>query len=556
LNYIGSCDTSSSQLSGGSVLFSVIFDGSMNFLMAEYLLQVAGSATVPANLISGFLHTETCVQSGIANQYTIPIPVAGLDSSIDYTVKVRIYDSASGDATEWSNILTMHLPPAQPVIDAAYYDSVYGYGNDVLYVIFDAATFDASNQAIIAYYYTDLEGNVKWEITSPTDVLPVPNEAKFYVMVPLENDVALDQPIYVAANQAYYWTDVNDNTHYAISEVSLTVEADAAEYGAPTLTSLEYNVYTTSAQSMTLTWTAPTSADLGLFIVDHYLINKFVNGVLVETIDTESTATQDTVSVSTNTCGQNISFTVRAVSTSGVVTNESNSLSSNIFTYSTAPTNLEIGYAFITDLSAGTVDIQFAFNNPTGTGCGVPDQFECVLKSGATVYDTLMVDYHVDASGSYIEYFNNVSMPSVAELSIEVSLCTTNTNPQPPSPLYGATATTTYVFTTVPVITNIALNDTIITFTVLTPTLLDLVNNVTLLYTMSIQPTNLHFHIRDWFASSGPGGNVLNNGPSQDANGIYIYNVEVDLLLLPTPDRAIIVNASNGAGIGHAYLQL
>jgi hypothetical protein len=553
LNYIGSCDTS--QIAGGTVLFSIIFDASINFLMAEYLLQVENSATVPSNLISGFLHTETCVQSGIANQYTIPIPVAELDPETTYTVKVRIYDASTGNATPWSNILDMNLPPPQPAVYGAYYDTIYGYNNDVLYVIFES-TFDALNEAIIAYYYTDLDNVVQWKITEPVSVTLVPGDTKYYVQIALAADASLNQPIYVAANAAYSWV-VNYNHYYAISEVSDTVMALPAVYQAPVLDPLEYNIYNPVPQeTMTLTWSPPLPANLEIFIVDYYIASKYVkigdDFVFDSSYSVPGNLNTTTISVADNECNQVIGFTVAAVSTSGITTDDSNMETLNIFKYSAAPANLEIGYAFRTGDNL-QVDVQCAFQNPLDTGCGDPVEFQCQLTSvdGSALYgDAQYVDYSETSTG-YVVRFNNISVPlDQTAIKVVVSLSTLNTNAYPSGALYGATASDTFVFTSVPVITDIDLSGNIITFKVSTPTLLNEVNNVVL---SRLALNQLTYYVQNWNADEQP--DPVQEFPLDQDVGVWVYHVTLTAVSL-LPNRLILVNASNGAGIGHSYIEL
>lgn len=540
LNYIGSCDTS--NITDGSVLFSILFDAGINLLMFEYKIQKTGTTTAPTNLTTGFIHTDTCTQSGITNQYTIPIPAVPSDYDAEsvYTVSIRAYDSTTGQATMWSNELDMHYPPAKPVVVGAYYDNLqpYGYYDDVLYVLFDNS-FNPTNEAIVAYYYTDYYGQVQWQVTPPTSVTPSATNG-YYVQIPLSNDVSLNQPIYVAAHSAYSWSQ-GLNNYFAISEITETIQAEPGQYVPPVLNSLVYNVYTTRAQTMTLNWSAPTSVDVSIFIVDYYLINIYnADGDLMQTINTNNDLTTYDVDVSAYGCGEELTFGIVAVNMSSVETGESNRLSQFIYYYATGPVNLNVGYGF--KPTSTTLDVQFSFQNPIFLGCGTPQNFKCVVHDlSGNAYGTLNVPYDADTV-TYIGDLNDMVVPATLNsYLLTVSLGTTNTN-IPNEILYGGNSQSPINVTNVPIIDNVILYGSSLTFRVTTPSLLVRINNVILSYDTS-GPT-----VVDWYAQS-VGGNVVSE--ITDANGNIIYQIRVDLSAYDTPDR-IIVNAANStAGIGN-----
>jgi hypothetical protein len=542
LQYVGSCDTSTTN--DGSVMFKILFDASINLLMFEYLVKSNSNNYAPVNVVSnGFIHTDTCTPCGISNQYLIPIP-ADQNSTTSNYVQVRVYDSTTGKASEWSLPMVMHYPPAQPTILSAYYDKFtdYGYYDDKLYVLFSA--IDTSN-VIVAYYYTNYyTQQVTWEVTEPTPVVQYTASGTTgqYIEIPLSNDADLGSPIYVAAHAVYNWTDAY-GTYSAVSEVTPTVEAENAVYVPPVLDSIDYLVYETpSSQTMQLTWTPPTPAaeSFQILLVDHYNLFVYVDDELVDTINVGNVTTYD-YDVSAYGCGTLLSFQVSAVALNGIETDKSNSLSEYIFIYPSQPLNLQVGYLFNVDDTH--VDLIYEFMNPFTLGCGTHVNFKCVISAidasqNATVVSTQYVDY-VAGIAPYVVENNDLEVPLGSQtFAIAVSLGNEDTNGG--GTLYGATNTIIRQVVDTPSITNVDLYNSTLSFIVQTPTLLDLVNNVALLGGIG-GPT-----VVNWTSNlDGPYVTSLTTGTL----GQYIYTVELDLgLYVP---NVVIVNASNQTGIGH-----
>jgi hypothetical protein len=550
LQYVGSCDTSTTN--NGSVMFKILFDASINILMFEYLVKTNSTNTAPVNIVStGFIHTDTCTPCGISNQYLIPIPADQNGTTSNY-VQVRVYDSTTGQASEWSLPLVMHYPPAEPTILSSYFDKFtdYGYYDDILYVLFEA--IETSN-VIVAYYYTNqYTQQVTWQVTPPTPLINFTSGSTTgsYITLPLGNDVDLGSPIYVAAHAFYSWSDA-DGTYSAVSEVTPTVAAQNALYAPPVLDTLNYLVYTdlTRPQTMQLTWTAPvpSGSPFQLFVVDYYNLYVYENNVLVDTINVGNVTTYD-ADVSAYGCGTEMSFKVSAVSVTGVETNLSNALNKNIFIYPSQPLNLNVGYLFNANASASLIDVIYEFSNPIALGCGAHINFKCVISAldanqNATVVSTDYVPY-VAGSAPYVESKNDLVVPLGSQtFVIAVSLGNTDTNGG--GTLYGEKNTIIRSILNTPVITNIDLYGSTLSFTVTSPSLLDLVNNIALISGIGDAT------ILDW-SSSLTGPNVVSF--TTDGLDQQVYNISVDLGSYVA--NKVIVNASNQTGIGYGLANL
>ena len=557
LSYIGACDTSSTA--EGSVMFNIFFDPSITLLMFEYAIQPTSSFGTTANVVSGFIHTETCTQSGINNQYVLPIPAQeeATSPTSEYIVRVRVYDANTGEATLWSNQLNMYYPPPKPVIINAYYeDKALNAYDDGLYVLFTntIAPFDG----IVSYYYTDTSGDTQWAVTPPSTLTEFsyldPSGGSMlgrYLFIPLGNDVSYNSPIYVAAHSAYSWTS-SGSDYYAVSEVTSTITAESATYAAPVMNDVVYNVYTSplpnvdpSAQTVNLSWNPPipSSDPLDLIIVDYYNVKisyyNPIDGSANVVVIVNAPTTTLNYDLPNTACGTTYSFTVSAVTVSGQETDDSNVKSINVYKYPTAPTNLEIAYAFFEeDSSANKIDMLFSFTNPISNGCGGSPFFEYVVKdgSGNVIQNATEVPYFAGVA-PYIVTLDGLVSDSI-NVVVEVYMNTTDTNSS--SILAGPKTTDSYSIVGSPYIDNASVDMyNVLTFRVQTPTFLDLVNNVVCVGSGS--PT-----VVNW-TTGGSSTNVLSL-VRDSINEVWVYEIEV---LLPSSLTRVIINAANSTGIGH-----
>jgi hypothetical protein len=544
LSYIGACDTSSST--DGSVLFNILFDSSIQLLMFEYAIQPTSSFGTTDNVVNGFIHSDTCTQSGINNQYILPIPAQASASSpaSSFVVRVRVYDANYGTATEWSNVCNMYYPPAKPVILTTYYENkAENAYDDGLYVLFTNTI--APFECIVSYYYTDSGGATQWAVSPPSQLTSFTYEAAGetlqgkYLFIQLNNDVNYGKPIFVAAHAAYMWTDAGTD-YYAISEVTPTVEASAASYAAPVQNPLVYNVYTNSTQSVNLSWAPPIASSLNLMVVDYYnvKINYQVGGTTFnDVVQVNAPTTTLQYSLPDIACGTTYNFAVSAVSLSGQETDNSNVESITVYKYPTAPTNLEIAYAFFEEDTTDKIDMLFSFTNPVSNGCGSSPFLEYVIKTGdGTIIQNTTVISYVAGVVPYVVKLDGLDSTSNT-IVVEVYMKTTDTNSS--NILSGPMATASYLITGVPYIDQVSVDMyNTLTFRVQTASYLTLINNVACVNVGS-SPT-----VVNWNASE----NVISLEPDLE-NLVWVYHIGVDL---PGPCDHIIINASNRtSGIGH-----
>jgi hypothetical protein len=548
LSYLGATDIHGA--SDANVRISVLVDPSLgSILMFEYRIQQQGISIISPESISqtGFLDTTSCIQSGINNQYVVSVPVneTSLGLVDTYDIYLRVYNQSAGEATPWSDPLQLYLPPLKPTISHAYYDKHTDYGlDDYLYVMLDSS-LDTSyvDTIILAYYYQPYGGTVtEWVVSEQLDISLSATGTK-YVRYSLNDDVNFGTPIYVAAFALKTWEDASGATHIATSTISDSVEAENSVNSPATLDEVIYNIYESDLQTATLDYTAPGASSIYLFIVDHYKINVYVNGTLETTIDDITSTTYD-VSLSLLSgldCGDDITFTVIAVSDTGNDSLPSNSLGFKYFTKASAPTNLQIGYALINE-TGDMMDIEFGFSNVANVGCGTPISYRCRLYedsiSDSNLVATEYITY-VDAPPSYVGYFNDISgVDLTATFYIVVDLGTTNLNDLPVSPIYGPSTSANANIGDVPVIKNITLYGPYVSFEVYSSVL---IGNKQLLVVTDHVSNTIYHHI--WESSL--------TEPSIDEAGQYVFNVLYELPQTPSAGSIINVFASNSYGIGH-----
>ena len=482
LDYISSRDISVAP--SGAINFRIEFNPANNTLakiiMFEYKIQDINASIPNLNNTSfGFVAVENAIQIGDESKYILTIPTDSLtlDGVPEETVAVRIYygDDASTDVvvSEWSNELNAYPPAVAPVIyttpefDGAYYDVEYGVVK--LYVLLDETDnnydFDTIKFIVCFFYQNDNDETV-WKVSAPTLALPTTfgDTAFRYIEVPLEGVVSenpLYNKVYTSLHAVYDWqVDSYSPLYHSVSFVSNEVAATSAEdNGAPTITSVVYNVYTETPevpgnQTMTVNWIPPSNSGIPFFAVDHYELYYALDGSSEFTLydgDIPSTTLDFTVNVGSDysggldlECGQSIVFRVNAVDVQQDNTPSDPSSSTNIFKYAEAVNNLSI--------SDATFD---AFNNLVGftvnfdgdvdvgvpnKGCGAGLQY--VVEIDGEIYSCTGSLVYVSGN-SYSVTYSGLSIPQVGEVS--VYLQTQNTNASPAGPQNGVSTTIPYI---------------------------------------------------------------------------------------------------------------
>jgi hypothetical protein len=433
-------------------MFSVDFDAAIAVLMFEYKYQPATVTNpTPEDLTySGFIYPESAQPvQGSSHNYYLPIPA--IDSSSAYDIAVRVYDANNLGVTNWSNDLAVYVPPQRPLIalnGAAYDRGVYP-GTTTLFINLDSSTLDAGNEYIVSYYYVpDLSTDTHWVVT---DLLTPNVDGVLEVdMDGIVSDVSGLDYVYVAVNAVLPFT-YDGNTYYSVSEISNTETASQAVISPPTLDSLVYQVYIDRDQIMDLTWTAPTSAFIPGFSVSSYTLYVRVNGgsPTIVASGISSGVTTYAVDVSGYGYNANLTFYLTATLSSGTVTAPSDSLSENIFYYAEEPATLYYNWAVYedTDPSNNIVDVDFTFTDSPNTGSGTPIQYVWQIKQNAGSVVTIVATSTIVYTGPGSQYnviatFNYISTNTYV---IEVFLQTNNTNPEPVSPLNGASITSSSI---------------------------------------------------------------------------------------------------------------
>lgn len=488
LTPIAAVDTSSAT--NGVSMFTLLLDAAVtsagNIIQFEYWISTeTGLNAVPNG--NGFIPLESVVSSqGIINQYTVAVPsLTNSNVNDPYYVKIRVYigeTTTTGPlvlVSEWTNTVPVYNPPEQPGTPIAYIvpgeTSGYIY-DDLLYVQIPYVVdqYDLSlNTFIVSYSYTDSNGTNQWIVSSPLEGT-VSSTIITFDPITLGTDVAYGTPIYVAVNAVYNYTH-NSNNYFNVSEISTTVEATMATPGAPTLDSIviptDYLVYSTGAQQVVLTWTAPNVSAIPNFEIDNYIVQVSVSGVVISetNVGTALTYTYDipTTYTDAGTSSTELSFAILGVTPSGG-SDISNTENVNTFTYATAPQNLTV--AWTNSGSTSGVDMEITFNNPASNGQGIVQNLKLqVLDASNNLITTQTVTY-VSGSGPYAIYLANVDSTNTG--SVNVYMVTTDTNPTTTGGQYaarnGAAASTTYTSSGLPFIRNVVRTASELTFDVVT----------------------------------------------------------------------------------------
>ena len=478
LSYVSSQDVQSSP--SGSTNYMILFDSSnalvSNVIMFEYKFQTINEL-IPNldNTSFGFVAVENAIQSGIVNQYIISVPINKntLTGAPEDSIQVRVYygDLSSSDivVSEWSNELNVYLPPDTPVIYTdivtGFQGSYYDPSSSDLFVLLNEVdnSFNFIDiNFIVCFFYQDNSGQTLWKVSDPTPALPtvLGTDPFRLITVPLEGTVSTDlsyNKVYVSIHSVYDWQNgYAGNSYHSISYISNEVEAVlASEDGAPDITSVDYNVYTTPLpgdQTMTVNWIAPGNSAIPFFAVDHYELYYSLDGGASFTLvpgadDISSTTLSYLVDVGTTglnlACGDNIVFRVNAIDVQSTDTPSAPSSDTNIFKYSEAVTNLTITNTTWDGTSIVGLTVNFDGVSDSGSpnkGCG--NGIAYVVEINGSVYSgTGSLVYSSDASYSIV--YSGLSIAQTGDVT--VYLQTQNTNPSPPSPLDGESATVPYV---------------------------------------------------------------------------------------------------------------
>jgi hypothetical protein len=488
LSYVSSQDTSIAP--SGSTNYMILFDQQSvtygNVIMFEYKLQTVNS-TIPdlVNTSFGFVAIENAIQSGIANQYIISVPAqetTNTGTPIE-TIQLRVYFGANNSndvvVTDWSNELDVYLPPTTPVIytkidsptfGGAYYDPASGTLNVLLKASENVYDYD-NIQFIVCFFYQDSNNNTLWKVSDPTTATSVSlGTTPFRIItVPLDGTVSTTEgyeKVYASIHAVYDWqTSYYNISYHSVSFISNEVVAvNASSDSDPNITSVVYNVYTAAVvevpgdQSMTVTWEAPGNSPLPFFNVAYYDLYYSLNGgAFTLYVDNLSSTTLDyTVNVGSSgtsssnpldlQCGDSIVFRVNAIDVQGTDSPSPDSVSTNIFKYSEAVTNLEITdvtYAegYMSNIVGLTVNFDgvSTIESPN-KGCGNGLQY--VVEINDTVYSgTGSLVYVSEAQYSIV--YSGLDIPQVGD--VKVYLQTSNTNPLPTSPLDGIPSVVPYI---------------------------------------------------------------------------------------------------------------
>lgn len=465
LDYVGSVDVSSSDYGTNQFILSV--DPSQNTLgsliMFEYKIQTAGTITDPSHVLLGYISMDagTSFQLGNSAQYQIGVPAEANVSVANRKIQVRAYtglfNSTDIVVSPWSNELEVYNPPEQPVLFLSYYDVDATASGDDLFIFMDPSsnlTYDwATTEFVVAYYYaTDPSNDTVWQVSEPLSAIDVvynlTQPLKMLQLTGFGTVSSTRQVVYVAVYAVNSFS-YNGDMYYSVSHISTTESAlPQSAYAAPTITAVDYAVYVDPAvaypgnQNMTIHWDAPLNSILPTFAVDHYILEYSTNLTTWNVISNSIPNTQ--LSYVYNpwnngiTCGNTVTYRVRAVSTLGTNSPYSNLVGKSIFSYATAPQNLAIPSS---SFAGGLVSLTVTFSNPVHVGCGTPTQYVITAYDASGNSFTTNVAYHASPS-NYTVNLVDMSLNQVG--NVDVLLQTLDTN-DPFAALDGQVASAPYL---------------------------------------------------------------------------------------------------------------
>ena len=445
LSHIGAVEQSTTF---GTTMYEIDFDATMtNVLMFEYKTKENGAADIPANITLGYVNIDQAAfqKAATPSVWQIPIPSVNNDynPSTAVDIQVRVYNGVTGGTeigtSPWSNTLAVYAAPPTPVVESAFYDAV-GTNDDDLYVFMTPdANIDYTEVNFIVAYYFNGGGSTTWTVSAVTAATEVSYNGNTQRMVQLSNFGDVTSGSVYAAVYAVFEYTVDATKHYSVSAISNTATAGAAsEYSTPTLAAVSYQVYVNQSQDMNLSWTAPDNSNVPTYTVDYYQVEKSIDGGSNwSSVDNNVSSTTKTYDATSNTCGQTLSFRVRAVSTNGTYSDWSSTQTKSVFQYSGVPTSLTVVDGSASN-SGGEVTLSVSFENPSDIGCGAGDVFVVTLDDGTTTSSA--EEAYDSGASSYTVAFTGVTIGTTG--SFTVYLKTEDTNGG--SLNNGATATGYY----------------------------------------------------------------------------------------------------------------
>lgn len=479
LTYVGSVDTTSAgdvNDDFGTNQFIISIDPSMSdlgsLLMFEYKLQDAGTTTDPSNVTLGYINMDagTSFQIGNASEYQVGVPAEdNLTYNLTREIQIRAYTGLLGMTdivvSPWSNLLVVHNPPTQPVIEVSYYDVDAVGGADDLFVVLNPTSNEfinwANTQFVVAFYYLDQNSSdTVWQVSEPVNAEDVTYDGNTnWKLLRVESFgvVSTTVPeVYVSVYAINSFQDSDENTFYSVSRISSTVYAGpAADYSAPILTNIAYQVYEDpnldypGDQDMDISWLPPQNSILPTFFVDYYILEY------VTDLSGTWTVIADDISANVLTytfnpwnngieCGNTVYYRVRAISTLGTSSPYSNVLSKNIFAYASAPQNLSITNSSFVD---GLVSFDVNFEAPVEFGCGNTESSTFIVNILNVIegVDTIVYTQTVAYDPETTTYTINIVDLAIEQIGfVDVYMKTQDTN-TPFAYVGGETASAGYV---------------------------------------------------------------------------------------------------------------
>lgn len=391
LNYIGCLDVSGAL--NASIIFKILFDPLMtttgNVFMFEYKIQTKNTNIEPNNIKLGYINVDNASNSGIINQWTMPIPFDSNNlgsTRINREVSVRVYSGLINEndivVSPWSNSLDIVEPPKEPIISKAFYDN-----SDLL--IFLQKDNDISYneiQFVVAYYYKDSSSNTTlWKLSDLINSEFIYYNSENYVFLRISEfgNVASDKQIVYTSVYAVYKFDTIENTItkniYSVSKISNTFNALLVDqyYNAPNIQNSDiiYNIYLEphNDETMVIKWKPPLSSIIKSLEISKYEL-QYSNTLGVwlneNTVDISNSLSYN-FSVASFSCGTTLFFRLRTVLTNGTYLDYSNSVSKKIFRYANPPKSIIVNWS--TANTANTlmdVDTTMIIDSSYNKGCG------------------------------------------------------------------------------------------------------------------------------------------------------------------------------------------
>jgi hypothetical protein len=319
---------------------------------------------------------------------------------------------------------------------------------------------------------------------------------------------------------------------------------------------IQYEIYNPAPYSLPIMDLSWNNVVVLPWTLVNYEVEVSVNGggfgpVLPATTTQNTFFYYDTI-VNGNICDEELTFRITAhlsQTVGGVTTTydiQSNTASKNVFEYSLAPASGNVNWA-VRDPSENTMSVDITFTNPTSVGCGEPVNFVVNVynaPSGGNIIYTLSPVQTYNPSAS--EY--NINMDLILYASngrVEVYLITTDTNGG--SNNNGAIATYSFTTNEVPIYRNVVLSSSVLTFDIISATLLAPVAGL-------VFPSNGALSYINWLTNEASQSGITVS-ENIDPYGEHIYSVTI----LPSftggsfPLVFGIVSA-NSAGIGELSL--